>query len=78
MFSTVVLTLVVPEHSRCFVMGIRQGIMKLASCSGYFAASFLYHMSYPSLSILCLLTALVFLVRSKRFKKRYCVGDKFD
>uniref|UniRef100_A0A7M6DN15 Uncharacterized protein n=1 Tax=Clytia hemisphaerica TaxID=252671 RepID=A0A7M6DN15_9CNID len=81
MFSTVILTLVVPEHSRCFVMGIRQGIMKLACCFGYFVASFFYGISsevYPSLSVLCLLTALVFLVRNKKFRNRYCVNHKFD
>ena len=68
------LFLIVPSHSRCFIVGVVQVMYQISLASGYFTASFLLEwgtISYPCLASLCLLISIARLVRSHRFIEKY-------
>ena len=74
-FVTITLSLVVPVHSRCSIMGIRNVLLMLAFCTGFFTASSLYmiaDVAFPILSASCLVLCFVYLARSRRFINFYC------
>eukprot|EP00111_Clytia_hemisphaerica_P020736 TCONS_00061147-protein len=73
-FTTVILSVVVDHHSRCSVLGLRQMAMKLACFFGYFSAAFLFIVidkAYIILTLFCLSTSLVMLIRSRSFILKY-------
>ena len=68
------LFMIVPPHSRCFIVGVVQVIYKISQASGYFTASFLFKwsaISYPFLSSVCLLISIARLRRSRKFIEKY-------
>lgn len=74
-FTTFAIALVVPVHSRCFVVGLRQVSMKLALCLGYFSTTLLYNVSiisYPIMSLCCFALSFIYLCNSFRFIRKYC------
>ncbi|XP_066929122.1 uncharacterized protein [Clytia hemisphaerica] len=74
-FTTVLLSMVVPAHSMCSVIGLRMVAIKIALCLGYFTASTLFGVSkvfYPLISVLCLALALTYLARRSVFLHKYC------
>ena len=77
--STNLLFTIVPLHSRCFIIGIREVIFKVSIGLGYFTASFLFKVgtvSYPILASICLLISSVRLWRSPLFLKKYAFSSK--
>ena len=74
-FVIVLFSLVVPVHSRCFIMGFQQIALKGALCIGYFMSSFCYEvhdLAYPTLAMCCWILTIVYLVRSSTFIRLYC------
>ena len=73
-WSLVLLYIIVPEHSRCFISGIRQAVCKIGSAFGFLTAAFLYSSSayvYPVMEVCCFALAVLFLVRRKKFFELY-------
>ena len=72
--SSSLLFMIVPMHSRCFIIGVRQVISKIGVAAGFFSASFLFtfgSIAYPVLAMLCLTVAIIRLLRSPRFLEKY-------
>ena len=75
-WSLTLLYMIVPEHSRCFISGLRQASGKVACAFGYFTAASMFSLSayvYPVLEICCFALTLFFLGRRKKFFKLYQV-----
>lgn len=73
-FSSGLLFMIVPTHSRCYIIGIRQVIYKISMAVGYFTASFNFKYGsivYPILATLCLTISIIRLLRSPGFLKKY-------
>ena len=72
--SSSLLFMLVPLHSRCFIIGVRQSILKLSMGFSFFAASFMFDygsIAYSVLSIICLIMSIIRLLRSPGFLKKY-------
>ena len=72
--SSSLLFMIVPLDSRCFIIGIRQSILKLSIGVSFFLASFIFDsgsIAYLVLSIICLIMSIIRLLRSPGFLKKY-------
>ena len=77
--STNLLFTIVPLHSRCFIIGIREVVFKASIGLGYLTASFLFKVgtiSYPIMSSICLLITSLRLWRSPQFLRKYIFASK--
>ena len=73
-FTSVLLSIVVPAHSACSIIGLRQVSVQTALTLGYFATSALFDIGkivYPLMSMLCLVLAGVYLIRRTYFSQKY-------
>ena len=73
-FSSSLLFMIVPTHSRCFIVGIRQVIYKISMAVGYILASFFFKsgsIAYPILATVCLTISIIRLLRRPGFLKEY-------
>ena len=72
--SSVLLFAIVPVHSRCYVVGVRQVAYNTAMLFGYFSSGLVVDIAslfYISISAACLMMALAFLAKRRSYFDRY-------
>lgn len=72
--SSNLLFMIVPAHSRCYVIGVRQVVLQVSFGVAYFTASSMFQFgttAYPLFAFVCLAVSLVRLARSPSFLKKY-------
>ena len=77
--SSGLLFIIVPFHSRCSIIGVRQVMLKIAVGGGYFLGSLMFQRGlilYPIWSSLCLVLAFIRLFRSREFLRKYTLTSR--